>query len=413
MTGILPVLIVRPYQLDPSKSLTHRVLMSEAFELEGPMDTLRDRLAELADDAPSGGAPATELWARGKRAYRLRAGALAATLLVVGAVGTGIGVRLVDDDGNRAVPAPAVTVGIALPIEYPVGEELSDLGAAPGPLAAIWVTPGVGGGAPQVVGLVAKTGAFGTLAIDAHVEVEYKTVDPDIALSPDGRRIAYNPRKNDESGEPGDPVVHDLVTGEDEFPTINNRGLGVYDWIDATHLYGSAGTSVGVRDTDGWVWEPGKEAKLHNLGSHPGQPYLGFGWPYGGTRLSVVFQSGAFCERPARLVEDPPDLMFEVPMLCDVVGVVGSEILLGHWNSEHTAGESTGPRYAKGTVVALDIGGADLPYLDPAVPRGPGADHAFEDPARSHVVVTAGAPLRVAFATDLIGQALKADGGAS
>ena len=130
------------------------------------MDTLHDRLAELADDAPTGGAPAAELWARGKRAHRLRAAALAATLLVVGAVGTGIGVRLADGDGNRSGPAPAGTVGIALPIEYPVGEELPDLGDTPGPLAAIWLAPGVGGGAPEAVGLVAETGTFGTLPID-------------------------------------------------------------------------------------------------------------------------------------------------------------------------------------------------------------------------------------------------------
>ena len=57
------------------------------------MDTLHERLAELADEAPTGGAPAAELWARGKRAHRLRAAAVAATVLVVGAVGAGIGFR--------------------------------------------------------------------------------------------------------------------------------------------------------------------------------------------------------------------------------------------------------------------------------------------------------------------------------
>ena len=130
------------------------------------MDTLHDRLAELADDAPTGGVPAAELWARGKRAHRRRAAALAATLLVVGAVGTGIGVRLADGDGNRSDLAPAGTVGIGLPIEYPVGEELPDLGNTPGPLAAIWMVPRVGGGAPEAVGLVAETGTFGTLPIN-------------------------------------------------------------------------------------------------------------------------------------------------------------------------------------------------------------------------------------------------------
>ena len=149
------------------------------------MDTLHDRLAELADDAPTGGAPAAELWARGKRAHRLRAAALAATLLVVGAVGTGIGVRLADGDGNRSDLAPAGTVGIALPIEYPVGEELPDLGDAPGPLAAIWLVPGVGGGAPEAVGLVAETGTFGTLPID--VSSSYLE-DPDALLRAVARR---------------------------------------------------------------------------------------------------------------------------------------------------------------------------------------------------------------------------------
>ena len=100
-------------------------------------------------------------------------------------------------------------------------------------------------------------------------------------------------------------------------------------------------------------------------------------------------------------------------MLCDVVGVVDPEVLLGHWNPQHFAGEPNGPDFADGTVVALDIYGADRPYLDPAHPRGPDADHAFEDPARRHVVVTAGAPLRVAFATDLIAEALDAEDGVS
>src|SRR5262245_54021816 len=127
------------------------------------MDTLHDRLADLADDAPTGGAPAADLWARGKRTHRFRVAGAAAALLVVGAVGTGIGVRHADDDGDRSDLEPANTPGITLPIDYPVGEELPDLGEAPGALAAIWLVRGVGGGTPEVVGLVAETGTFGTL----------------------------------------------------------------------------------------------------------------------------------------------------------------------------------------------------------------------------------------------------------
>lgn len=102
-----------------------------------------------------------------------------------------------------------------------------------------------------------------------------------------------------------------------------------------------------------------------------------------------------------------------MPVLCDVVGVVGSEILLGHWNPRHMVGEVGDPKLPDGTMVALDIRGADRPYDDPAVPRDPDAQHAFDDPARRQVVVTAGAPHRVAFATGLVAEALAAQGGAS
>ena len=372
------------------------------------MDTLRERLAELADEAPTGGAPAAALWARGRRGQRLRAAALAATVLVVGAAGTGIGARLSDGSDDIADRAPVVNVDIALPIEYPVDAELPELGKAPGPLAAVWVTPGAGAGAPEVVGLVAETGVFGTLPIDPLVDFKYTSAGPGVELSPDGRRIAYTPRKDGE----GAVVVHDLVSAEEEIPTIENQKLWVYDWLDATHLYGSAGTT----DTNGWVWEPGTAAKLVNLGAYPGQPYLGYGWPYGGTDLMVGFQGPKLCSEPPIMFEvspdDPQGLAFDVPMLCDVLGVVDSEILLGHWNSEYLSGDPDDPGYVDGTVVALDIAGADRPYLDPAVPRGPDADRAFADPARRRVLVSSGAPHRVGFATDLIGAALDEDGGA-
>ena len=92
----------------------------------------------------------------------------AAALAVVVAFTAGLGGLMRADriPADQQTPAPAGTVGIALPIEYPVGEELPDLGDTPGPLAAIWLAPRVGGGAPEAVGLVAETGTFGTLPID-------------------------------------------------------------------------------------------------------------------------------------------------------------------------------------------------------------------------------------------------------
>jgi hypothetical protein len=339
------------------------------------MDRLHDRLAELADDAPTGGVPAAELWTRGKRAHRHRVAAIAAILLVVGAVGTGIGVRLADGDGNRSDPAPAGTVDISLPIEYPVGKELPDLGDAPGPLAGIWLTPHEGGGGPEAVGLVAETGTFGTLPIE--VSRSYLAHDAYFALSPDGSRIAYD--------TPADElVVRDLVTGDSSslaFDSFQSRPAddGPYTWVDATHLVGHvapeadpASIHVGG-EGDGWVWQPGTEPKLVDLMTYPGTPYLG--------------QHAGVFEHPWFLTNtdgDPQTCLSlrndGMPVLCDLVGVIGPKIALTHDGD--------------GAVVALDIKGVEYPAL-------------------RHVVATAGGPLRVTFATDMIGKALDAEGGAS
>jgi hypothetical protein len=90
--------------------------------------------------------------------------------------------------------------------------------------------------------------------------------------------------------------------------------------------------------------------------------------------------------------------------LCDVLGVVGSGVLLGHWKSED---ENDGT----GAVVALDI--RDLVPELPDCKNGQPCESSFDDPARRHVVATAGAPRRVSFATDLIAHALGLAGGAS
>ncbi|MGH3989918.1 MAG: hypothetical protein ACRDTZ_21790, partial [Pseudonocardiaceae bacterium] len=346
-------------------------------------------------------------------AQRLRAAALAATLLVVGAVGTGIGVRLTDGDSKRSGFAPAGTLGITLPIEYPVGDELPDLGDTPGPLAAIWLAPRVGGRAPEAVGLVAETATFGTLPID----VSYMNEDWELpALSPDGRRIAY-------ASPMGEPIVHDLVSGENYYwPEVEcpgsasqcyRWGTGGYTWFDATHLFGRAGAG----DTDGYVWEPGTAPKLVNLITYAGTPYRGL---YAGRDLRVIDDGeplGLVCGSPSLVStggtdDQGDDEMFDVPVLCDVLGVIGSEILLGHWNSDRLPGDWDDPNDGNGTVVALDIRGAppsncltDTSRICPDLP--------FEDPALRRVVVTAGAPEWATFAADLIGAALDADGGAS
>jgi hypothetical protein len=371
---------------------------------------LMSRLVDYHDHIAAPLVPVGDDLRRGRRRVRRTRG------LVAGGVALGLAsvvVAVTLFTGGRAddVIEPADKINVSLPIEYPVGQELPALGDAPGPLAAIWVTPGAGDGASEVVGLVAETGVFGTLSIDVRVNVDYgPTASPGVALSPDGRRIAYNTGKE----EDGAVVAHDLVSGEKAFPAIEGDGLYVYDWFDATHLYGNAGSY----DSNGWLWEPGKPAKLVDFVDYPypGAPYLGAGWPYGGPDLEIGWQGPPqSCGEPMRVFDstddDPSGFGFDVPVLCDVMGVVGSQVLLGHWDSEHLAGEANDPGYAAGTVVALDISGTPRAYFGSDLPRDPLVDQAFEDPTRRYVVVSAGAPHRVAFATDVIRAALESSGG--
>ena len=363
------------------------------------MDTLHDRLAELADDAPTGGAPAAELWARGKRTHRLRVAGLAATLLVIGAVGTGVGVRLVDGDGKGSDSAPATNVGFALPIEYPVGEELPDLGETPGPLAAVWLAPREGGGAPDFVGLVAETGRFGTIPIelpDSAYGVDNPEPDywPNFELSPDGRRIAYHLA-------PGEGlVVRDLVSGEKYSWDYELRVRSLIGWVDADHLFGHV-TPGG--SAEGYLWKPGTAPERVDW----------YSVSYGDSGLSVPMNGNGPRSCSFKTVLQDVEFRemngggwagsFEVPVLCDVEGVTNSGMVLGHWKDQ---------RDGNGTVVALDVDGAGPPLGTDRLPADPGAA-VFDDPALRHLVVTAGAPDRVTFATNLIEEALDADGGAS
>ena len=347
------------------------------------METLRDRLAELANDAPTGGAPAAELWARGKRAHRLRAAAVTAAVLVAAAVGTGIGTTLPGSDGDDTELTPAGTVDLSLPIEYPQGEELPDLGDAPGPLAAVWLSPGAAGGiyatddgAPEVVGLVAGTGTFGTLPIDVSVDLE-DPFDAGIALSPDGRRIAS-------TSPSGELIVRDLVTGDDDEPAFDSGFREGYTWVDATHLVGHVAAGS---DAEGWVWTPDTAPRLVDLYTYLGSSALGTN-----AGVDPWYQRRVADHSCQPTFKDTEGPFFEL-VLCDVAGVVGSEIVLTHDGN--------------GRVVAVDRPSAAYPFEDPAP---------SVDPPLRAVVDTAGAgPLmRVRFATDLIGQALDADdGGAS
>ena len=358
---------------------------------------IRDEFRGHEGDAPAFDlADARDVAGRTRRRQILNAaGAGVGALAIVVALTSGLGGLLRADrvPADQPAPAPAETLGIALPIDYPFGEELPDLGDAPGPLAAIWLAPAPVGDGFEAVGLVAETGTFGTLSIDVSDYEEF----PDerfVALSADGRMIAYL------LSPTWQLVVRDLVSGEEYTPLSGFKTRGGFRWVDATRLVGHVGAG---NDGDGWVWEPGTAPELVD--------YYAFGegfdlwviqegsgprpWPGESRCVSPILLDGT-----GEYGDDTPGWghTLEVRVLCDLLGIIDSEILLGHWNSDRLPGDWNDPNDGNGTVVALGIQGADPP---------------FEDPALRRVVATAEAPHRVTFAADLIGEALGADGGAS
>lgn len=175
------------------------------------------------------------------------------------------------------------------------------------------------------------------------------------------------------------------MSGEDVQPLTEFRTRTGYDWVDATHLLGHV---AGRTDGDGWLWEPGTAAKLVD-------PYS---VTYGGTDLSIPYEglgpeecssSPIINDRTREQSDDSHAGRIDVPVLCDVLGITDTGTLLGHWKDRSDG---------NGTVVALNIDGAEPP---------------FDDPARRRTLANPQAPDRVTFATDLIAQALDADGDAS
>lgn len=358
------------------------------------MDTLRDLLVDLADDAPTGGAPPAELWARGKRTQRRQLVALTAAALVVGTIGTGVGLRLGDRDQIDLVPA--TSVAFPLPIQYPTGAVLPELGEAPGPLAAVWLVPHEGGGSPEAVGLVARTGRFGKLSIDLPRDDPEALDRVRVALSPDGRRLAYTHLTSRPGAEDVvlQPVVRDLVSGQTHTSAFGfgTRVGGL--WVDNNHLYGLV---AGGSDGDGWLWEPGKAPTRVNPYRLPysGSDVAVASWPAQGPPTNFGDDSKS-CSTlnvyDAKTLNSSPA---DVPALCNLLGVIGPDVLLG---------QRKNPTNGEVTVVAEEF--------DAAVPFCPSSQRCElpVDEAHRRLVVASGAPDRVSFASALIGQALRTGG---
>lgn len=243
--------------------------------------TLRDRMAELADDAPdSTPETAHELWRRGRRTARVRR---TGTAVIAGAAVIAL-LAVVGVSWQRARPAAVQPAGggAALPMEVwapskwlPGTDDKGPLGQ----LAAI--TEAERGGWTGVhvgyVGVSATTG-------------EYRFLDlPDLAgapdyapsLSPDGRHVAYwitGPTKGAPNHAQGDAIagvaIYDAASGDvQRFLVASRHGLSPESldgllWADDDHvafgysryLGGIGGVSVGRDPLQ--VWTVGRKAPI-------------------------------------------------------------------------------------------------------------------------------------------------------
>ena len=238
------------------------------------MSTLHDRLADLADDAPPGG-PVPGLWDRGRRYQRQRR---TGTLVIAAAVVLAL-VGLGSLDWWRARPEPMPANGTpALPQKIwapsPWLPGTDDAGPL-GQLAAVqyasrgsWT-----GGRDGVVGISATGGTYRFLDLPDAV---YPPIAP-VALSPDGRHVAYwysgqtrlSPHSDD--GPVVGVAVYDTATGDvARHPVPSDHGLSAEDlaWVDADrvvlgYLHWRGGDADPVNDQSGagdysglLLWDP-------------------------------------------------------------------------------------------------------------------------------------------------------------
>ena len=255
------------------------------------MSTLHERLADLAHDAPAV-RPEPALWDRARRHHRRRrtgnAAVVAVTVLALGLIG-GIGWLRADDGIEPAAPGadPALPDRVWKPSRWLPGTDdegpLGQLAMLQSAERAGWTSAEFG-----VVGISATTGEYRFLDLP---DVVAASVD-EVALSPDGRRVAYwYTGETDEVANEEVPVVgaavYDATTGEvTRMPVATDHGLSSGDltWVDderlvldwAQYLVGADGPSIqqgGARGAGVWTWTPGQDrgpARLVDGGAAPG-----------------------------------------------------------------------------------------------------------------------------------------------
>lgn len=254
--------------------------------------TLKDRLAELAEGAPTGGAPPDEMWTRGVRRARVRrtaaALAAAACAAVLAVAGIQVGGTL-----KSSPPTPATgKAEVRLPARfYEPSRWLPGTKDHPiGPVAAIIGNVERGHGGGGFVAVSGTTGEYRFLDLPGDDSLGTGADAARIALSPDGHYIAYwyagkstgEPAFRDESATAG-VAIYNTVTGKvqrHDLTTAHGLAPRALSWIDDDRLYFVAGqypapgANGGDRVADGdWgaVWTASSDniEQLHLPGNFP------------------------------------------------------------------------------------------------------------------------------------------------
>ncbi|HET8560945.1 MAG TPA: hypothetical protein VFL69_10535 [Marmoricola sp.] len=239
---------------------------------------IRERLADLAEEAPPRLEADLDLWQQG-RALRRRRTALNATATVVALVALAGLVGLVLPAGRPGVAPASGQVGMP-EVFYKPSPWLpgTDDEGPLGQLVAVQVAARKGwfSASEGVVGVSAATGEYRFLDLPG------LTQDPtgQVALSPDGRHVAYwatgpisgTPDTEDTDGArpPAGVAIYDTATGDVQRALVPTRhGLTAYSltWLDDEHVVMAFGQYLGAHGERAGMMGRGR-ARLLTLGRH-------------------------------------------------------------------------------------------------------------------------------------------------
>ncbi|MEO5711572.1 MAG: hypothetical protein ABIQ59_17325 [Nocardioidaceae bacterium] len=307
---------------------------------------VRQQLDRLAQDAPTG-VPPSDLWQRGVRRRRRRlAGGAAASVLAV-LVGGGLA-GMVVALGPTPVVAPAAGDADAIPdriVEPDPRTPGTDANGAPGRLAVVAGASRVAGflgtSSDGLVGISAADGTYRFLDLPGRLTDSSGLLSSDepVALSPDGRLVAYwqGPCGGDGCVASG-MAVYDTVTGRvhpKRFESPKGLAPQSLSWVSADTVlvrYGEITqrdqSSMSTRLGPNWLWTPLRD-RLTKL---PGSQYVDRVAPtadgftsWNGHRLTRWSASGtSYTSRTVRVTGLDP----QAPLGSLAVSPDGSRIVL-------------------------------------------------------------------------------------